>query len=192
MNFNEIKVVNLKNKKQLRTWFINNHKTNNDLWIPIKAGKPNNINLSYLDAIEEALCFGWIDSINKSHPKYGHIVRFTPRRKTTHWTELNKERCRRLIKLKKMTRYGMEVLPDLNKEFTIPRCLKNILDKNAQLAHNFYNFPKLYQTIRIDSIYRYKKIDKKLYKKSLANFIKQTLNNKMYGQWNDYGRLLEK
>lgn len=77
----------------------------------------------------------------------------------------------------------------MNHPFKIRIDLKRILNRDKQLAKNFNNFPKLYQKIRLDSIQRYFKIDRAKYKKAKQNFIKKTKLNKMYGDWNDYGRL---
>lgn len=151
-------------------------------------GKPDNKALFYIDTIEECICFGWIDSTNKSVPKYGHVHKLTPRRKNSHWTLLNIYRAKRLIKLGLMTKQGKACLPNLNPKLIIyPEIAKILKDKT--IAKNFKAFPKLYQNIRIDSIQRYRDINKTQYEKAIANFIKQTKANKMYGQWNDYGRL---
>lgn len=192
MKWNNIEVTtNIKTRKQLRNWFIKNSKIAAQLWLPVKIGAPDNKNLFYIDTIEEALCFGWIDSINKKHNKYGHIHRLTPRRKNSHWTELNKERCRRLIKLKLMTSEGKKVLPNLNQKFQISPTIKKLLNNDKILSKKFYSFPKLYQKIRIDSIQRYEGSHPEIFKRALNNFIKKTKLNKMYGMWNDYGRLLK-
>ncbi len=77
----------------------------------------------------------------------------------------------------------------MDQKFKIRIDLKRILNRDKQLAKNFNNFPKLYQRIRLDSIQRYFKINREKYKKAKQNFIKKTKLNKMYGDWNDYGRL---
>lgn len=181
--------TSIKTRKQLRAWFKKNAQNATQLWLPVKIGKPDNKTLFYIDTIEEALCFGWIDSINKRHEKYGHIHRLTPRKKNSHWTELNKERCRRLIKLKLMTEQGRKVLPDLNEKFQISPTIEKLLKSDKLLAKNFFSFPKLYQKIRIDSIQRYEFSHPDIFKTALNNFIKKTKSNKMYGMWNDYNRL---
>ena len=88
-----------------------------------------------------------------------------------------------------MTKYGLKTLPKMDQKFKIRIDLKRILNRDKQLAKNFNNFPKLYQRIRLDSIQRYFKINREKYKKAKQNFIKKTKLNKMYGDWNDYGRL---
>ena len=79
-------------REQWREWLVENHSTKREIWISTTKSPDG---LQYLDAVEEALCFGWIDSTIKA----GEGVmwrRFSPRRKRSPWTELNKERCRRL------------------------------------------------------------------------------------------------
>ena len=68
--------------------------------------------LPYLDVVEEALCFGWIDSTLKKLPDGRLAQRLSPRRKNSHWTELNKERCKRLAEQGLMTDAGLKALND--------------------------------------------------------------------------------
>ena len=66
--------------------------------------------LPYLDVIEEALCFGWIDSTLKKLPDGRLVQRLSPRRKNSHWTELNKQRCQELENRGLMTPAGKDAL----------------------------------------------------------------------------------
>ena len=66
--------------------------------------------LPYIDVVEEALCFGWIDSTLKKLPDGRLAQRLSPRRKKSHWTELNKQRCQDLEKRGLMTPAGIEAL----------------------------------------------------------------------------------
>jgi len=89
-----------------RSWLADNHLTKNEIWLIYynkQSGKPR---IPYNDAVEEALCYGWIDSILKPVDKDCHAQRFSPRRKNSQLSELNKERIRRLIKEKKMMPIG--------------------------------------------------------------------------------------
>ncbi|MBI4225515.1 hypothetical protein HY612_00195 [Candidatus Roizmanbacteria bacterium] len=65
--------------------------------------------IPYNDAVEEALCFGWIDSIEKGIDKERLAQRFSPRKPKSNWSESNKERIKRLIKVGKMTPAGLVV-----------------------------------------------------------------------------------
>ena len=157
----------------------------------MKRGKPlDDGNFYYLDAVEEALCFGWIDS-TLSLVDGILMQRFTPRRKNSNWTELNKERVRRLEKLGLMTDAGRRVLPAMGqRSFKMDEELEQLL-KSKRLWIKFKRYPKLYQRIRINNLLFYKKKSKKIYETMLNHFLEETKNGNMFGNWNDYGRLLD-
>ncbi len=99
-------------RRHLREWFEQNHLSEKSCWVACNRSKtPKSDTLPYLDIVEEALCFGWIDSTNKRLPDGRLAQRLSPRRKGSHWTELNKERCRDLELRGLMTDAGREVLP---------------------------------------------------------------------------------
>lgn len=163
----------------------------NECWVEGKRGKPKGDDqLYYLDAVEEALCFGWIDSTFKKIDGRS-LQRFSPRRKGSRWTELNKERVRRLEKLGLMTDLGRAVLPDMSVEgFKIDPEIETAL-KQARVYSKFKKFPPLYQRIKAYNIAFYKNRDKAAYERMLSRLIEETKVGKMYGEWNDYGRLLD-
>ena len=102
-------------RKDFRKWLAENHKSKKEIWLIQykKATKKPSIN--YVEAVEEALCFGWIDNIEKSMDAERYATRFSPRRPKSNWTETNKDRARRLIAEGKMTEAGFASLPpDLN------------------------------------------------------------------------------
>ena len=93
-------------REQWRDWLADNHSTKREIWTSTTKSPDG---LQYLDAVEEALCFGWIDSTIKA----GEGVmwrRFSPRRKGSHWTELNKQRCADLEQRGLMTEAGRREL----------------------------------------------------------------------------------
>ena len=98
-------------RQQLRDWLQENHSSAKECWVVMSRAKNPIGVLPYLDVVEEALCFGWIDSTLKRLPDGRLAQRLSPRRKKSHWTELNKERCRRLIQEGKMTDAGLNVIP---------------------------------------------------------------------------------
>lgn len=81
-------------RSQLRNWLLKNHSTQKDCWVIMTRSKtpPEGV-LPYLDVVEEALCFGWIDSTLKRLPDGRLAQRLSPRRKKSHWTQLNIQRC---------------------------------------------------------------------------------------------------
>lgn len=109
-------VLSVKSRDDFRRWLADYHATEKECWLHVKRGRPvDDGTFWYLDAVEEALCFGWIDSTIKMLNGTA-FQRFSPRRKGSPWTELNKERCRRLERLGKMTDAGRAVLPDMSPE----------------------------------------------------------------------------
>ena len=84
-------------RSQLRSWLQENHSKEKECWVVMSRSKtpPPGI-LPYIDVVEEALCFGWIDSTLKKLPDGRLAQRLSPRRKKSHWTKLNMDRCRDL------------------------------------------------------------------------------------------------
>lgn len=190
----EVKPINIlkaKNKEELRLWLENNYETQKECWVIVKRGKPQNDDTFwYIDAVEEALCFGWIDSTVKKLDNGITIQRLSPRKKGSIWSELNKERCRRMEKLGKMTQAGKKVLPDISeKGFNIDIDILEALKKDEIVWAIFHKFPSLYQRVRIDTI-QIKKKNPQLFQKRLEKLIENTKNGIVYGEWNDNGRLL--
>jgi uncharacterized protein YdeI (YjbR/CyaY-like superfamily) len=77
-------------REQWRGWLVENHSTKREIWISTTKSEDG---LQYLDAVEEALCFGWIDSTLKRLPDGRLAQRLSPRRKKSHWAQLNIQRC---------------------------------------------------------------------------------------------------
>lgn len=94
-------------RRHLREWLEANHATAKECWVAMYKAKQSALPcLSYIDVVEEALCFGWIDSTLKRLPDGRLAQRLSPRRKRSHWTQLNKQRCRDLQRRGLMTKAG--------------------------------------------------------------------------------------
>lgn len=183
-------LIRAKIRQELREWLEENSGTEKFCWVVVSAKEQPGV-VQYLDAVEEALCFGWIDSTKKKISETETVQRLSPRQKKSNFTELNKERVRRLEKLGLMKEEGSRVLPDMRTEsFTIDEKIAARLREDAEVYQNFLNFPELYQRIRIDTIQSYRH-DSDLFNKRLEKFIDNTRENKMYGQWHDNGRLID-
>lgn len=179
-----------KSRKDLRMWLQENSKTEKSCWVLI-CMRPIPDKVLYLDAVEEALCFGWIDGVKKKISETELAQRLSPRSKKSSWTELNKERVRRLEKLGMMTEEGRRVLPDLDpRSFRIDEVIEQRITEDQQVYDHFRAFPNLYRRVRIDTIQSTKN-QPELFRSRLDKFITNTRANKMYGQWNDFGRLLD-
>ena len=99
-------------RSQLREWFLANHATVQECWVTVNRTKQSRTDsILYLDVVEEALCFGWIDSTVKRLPDGRCAQRLSPRRKGSHWTELNKQRSADLEQRGLMTAAGRAAMP---------------------------------------------------------------------------------
>ena len=183
-------ILEFKSFDEFYTYLLQAHTKIKECFVVVKKGKPQEGQLSYIDAVYVALCFGWIDSTCRNID--GKTVqRFSPRQNKSPWTELNKERCKWLEQQGKMTDAGRLALRNCKDKFTISKTMKDIIDGDDLIRQHFYSFPEIYQRLRIDSIQRHfpYKNRKEMYEKQIDNFIKQTRLGKMYGNLNDYGRL---
>ena len=111
-----MEIVNLleyTEREQLREWLLANHAEARQCWVAIYRGKtkPEEACLPYIEVVEEALYFGWIDSTLKRLGDGRLAQRLSPRRKGSHWTELNIQRCREMIKNGRMTAAGLQAMP---------------------------------------------------------------------------------
>ena len=175
-----------------RQWLAEHHATASACWVVVKKGRvPPGASgvLSYLDAVEEALCFGWIDSTNKVQDGK-HLQRFSPRKRNSPWSELNKERCRRLENLGLMTDAGRRVLPEMSgDDFKIDADIMEAFGANPAAWENFCRFPELYRRVRLDTIQRDKRKDLNTFRNRLNRLIVCSERGEMFGDWNDCGRL---
>jgi len=169
-----------------RRWLAEHHDTETEIWLLYHRGRDARPGeLTYLDAVEEALCFGWVDGIAKRHGEFS-AQRFTPRRPRSHWTELNKERARRLIEEGRMTEAGRRILPDLDPTtFAIPAEIEAALRADPMVWANFQSFPPLYQRVRVGYVGEMLGRNKAEYDKRLGNLIERTRRNQMFGNWDD-------
>ncbi|MBK1441397.1 YdeI/OmpD-associated family protein [Parapedobacter sp. ISTM3] len=97
-----------KNKQEWRSWLESNHREKQSVWVVFytkKSGKPT---LSWSEAVDEALCFGWIDSTKKKVDTDCAIQFFSKRKPTSTWSKINKEKTVRLIESGLMTKAGFE------------------------------------------------------------------------------------
>jgi uncharacterized protein YdeI (YjbR/CyaY-like superfamily) len=164
-----------------RRWLAEHGTTAREIWLIRYRLASGQADLTYLQSVEEALCFGWIDGITKKLDAERTAQRFSPRRPKSHWTELNKERARRLIAAGLMTEAGYAVLPDLSTDnFLIAEDILAALRADPATWENFQRFPAYYQRIRISNLEEVRP-QPELFQSRLANMLRKTRQNKMYG-----------
>ena len=102
-----INLLHLSSRSELRQWFEENHNEEKCCWVVTYRGKrPEWPAIPYIEVVEEALCFGWIDSTLKRLPDGRLAQRLSPRRPKSHWTQLNMDRCMYLEDRGLMTKAG--------------------------------------------------------------------------------------
>src|SRR5436309_2877786 len=100
------KLLHARDRAAWRSWLAKHHKTAREIWLVYYNKASGRARIPYNDAVEEALCFGWIDSIVKRVDEHRAAQRFSPRRSRSRLSETNKERIRRLAAAGRMRRAG--------------------------------------------------------------------------------------
>ena len=142
-----------------------------EIWLIYFKKHTKKETVSYNDAVEEALCYGWIDSIVKSIDSETYMQKYTPRKAKSVWSLINKNRVLKLIKEKKMTAAGMEKVDiakkngqwekayTTQKNVEIPDYLETALKKNKKAWLNFSNFARSYQNQYINWVANAKRME---------------------------------
>jgi uncharacterized protein YdeI (YjbR/CyaY-like superfamily) len=151
------KPLNITSRDDWRAWLEENHATEKEIWLlhyKKHAGKPG---IPYEDAVEEALCFGWIDGIMRRIDEEKYALRYSPRKSGSIWSETNKKRVERMIEQGRMTDAGLAKIKEAKKNgewrkatqredtTNIPLDLKKALEANEKARHNFESLAPSYQ-----------------------------------------------
>jgi uncharacterized protein YdeI (YjbR/CyaY-like superfamily) len=151
-----------KNRNEFRKWLEKNHAKQTELWILFFKVHTKKKCLRYAEAVEESLCFGWIDGIVKRIDDERHAQRFTPRKSKSIWSKVNKERAKRMIDAGKMTEAGLIKIKEAQKsgwwqnaytttqrDHDMSQEMKKALMSNRFAWKNFQNFTKSAQNLYI-------------------------------------------
>ena len=152
MNSNKTtELVDVKSRKEWRAWLKKNHANVPGVWLVLYKKNSGEKRISYSEAVEEALCFGWIDSKPNTLDETRFKLKFTPRKPKSVWAKTNKERVKRLIEVGLMTDAGMKKIEaakldgswdSLNgiDSMQIPADFKKALSVNKRAKRNFGAF----------------------------------------------------
>jgi uncharacterized protein YdeI (YjbR/CyaY-like superfamily) len=147
----ELPRVRPKSRKAWRDWLQKNHASSSGVWLVYAKKHTGLPTLTYKDAVEEALCFGWIDSkINPIDDDF-YMQVFTPRKPKSAWSPLNKERVERLLAAGLMTSAGLLVVKAAKdsgmwnawkdvEELTIPPDLEKAIKANPAASRNWISY----------------------------------------------------
>lgn len=181
------KTLTVSNRTQWRRWLAKHHRTAPEIWLVYFKKESGRKRIPYNDAVEEALCYGWIDSTAKSIDEKRFAQRFSPRKPNSVLSDMNKERIRRLIAAKKMTRAGLAAVGrhlnrngSLSSRFVVPPDILRSLQLHPRAWRYFRRFPLSYKRIRIGWIDGARRRPAE-FAKRLAYFISMSEQNKQFG-----------
>lgn len=157
-----------KDRQSWRKWLEYNHKTQKGVWLIYDKKIDGKRNLTNDDIVEEAICFGWIDSLPKSLSAKQAMIYVSLRKPKSNWSEANRERAEKMIGLKKIRSAGMEMIKLAKQTGTwtalvqvqsliVPADLQKELNKNKRALTNFSNFPPSSKRIILEWILSAKK-----------------------------------
>ena len=185
-------LLDIHTREELYRWYQENHDSVSDFWLRVnRAAEDCPGVVRYVDAVEVALCFGWIDSTQKKIDEGKPVQHFTPRRKGSNWCERNLIRCRRLVRLREMAPAGLAAAPDLDpSRFVFEDWVLDAIKADETSWANYSSFPDTYRRIRVDYIQHYRQSGRdEQAQKALQRFVQDCHNGKMQPGWDDFGRL---
>ena len=174
----ENKIKYFKHRDDWRKWLADNFDTANEIWFVFPNKSSEKKSILYNDAVEEALCFDWIDSTIKSLDQEHKIQRFTPRNPKSSYSQANKERLKWLWG-NNMIHPQIEdkIQKVLAEPFIFPNDIIDRLKKDKTVWKNYQQFSETYKRIRIAYIEAARiRIDE--FEKRLNHFISKTKENK--------------
>ncbi len=152
MTRNDIKFF--KTQNELRKWLTKNHHKKSEIWIGFCKKDSGKKGITPPEALDEALCFGWIDGIRKSVDEISYCNRYTPRTKSSKWSRINTEKVEKLIEAGLMLEPGLKVIDEAKadgrwdrayaspKNAKAPEDFLKELRKNKKASANFKNISK--------------------------------------------------
>jgi uncharacterized protein YdeI (YjbR/CyaY-like superfamily) len=167
------------NRRDWREWLENNFETSVDVWLEYPKKETGKERILYNDAVEEALCFGWIDTTIKALDKETIIQRFCRRRPDSSYSQANKERLKWLLENGRVQKFVLEDVKKVTeKEFVFPKDILERLKSDTDIWEHFRKLSESYKRIRIAYIESARKRPEE-FGKRLDNFISKTKEGKM-------------
>ena len=174
-------ILEVPTRREWRRWLRGHAASAKEIWLVYykkKSGKPR---ISYNDAVEEALCFGWIDSNVRSIDEQRFAQRFSPRKPKSPYSPANQERLHRLIAEGKVAKKVLATLGSLpSPRLVVARDILDAIKGNSDAWKYYRSLPAGYKRIRIGFIEaaRHRPAE---FQKRLNYFIRMTAKNKRFG-----------
>ena len=174
----ENKIKYFENREDWRKWLTENFDTANEIWFVFPYKSSGKKSVLYNDAVEEALCFDWIDSTTKSLDEEHKIQRFTPRKTKSTYSQANKERLKWLWDNKMIySKFEDKIQVILSEPFVFPNDIIDKLREDETVWTNYQLFSEPYKRIRIAYIEAARTRHEE-FEKRLKHFISKTKENK--------------
>lgn len=176
---NKDSILNIKTRAEWRNWLENNFNTKQEVWLVYAKKSTGKQRIQYNDAVEEALCFGWIDSTNKTLDKDHTIQRFTPRKPKSSYSQPNIERLKWLAQNNLIHISILEKVQEIiSQEFIFPKDILDEIKRDKAAWNNYIKFSDSYKRLRVAYIDSARKRPEE-FTKRLNNFIQKTRDNKL-------------
>ena len=173
------KIKYFETRKDWRKWLSENFDTADEIWFVFPNKSSGKKGIIYNDVVEEALCFGWIDSTVKALDKDHKIQRFTPRKPKSPYSQANKERVKWLLENKMIhPRFEDNIRSIVSEPFVFPSDIIQKIKEDETAWKNYLQFSDSYKRIRIAYI-EAARIQLEEFEKRLNNFINKTKENKI-------------
>lgn len=174
----ENKIKYFENREDWRKWLTENFDTSDEIWCVFPHKSSGKKSIVYNDAVEEALCFNWIDSTIKTLDKEHKIQRFTPRNPKSTYSQANKERLKWLLENKMIhPKFEGKIQNVLSEPFIFPTDIIDKLKEDNMVWQNYQQFSDSYKRIRIAYI-EAARTRLEEFEKRLNHFISKTKENK--------------
>lgn len=174
----ENKVKYFKNREDWRKWLTDNFESETEIWFVFPCKSSGKKSITYNDAVEEALCFEWIDSTIKALDTDHKMQRFTPRNPKSTYSQANKERLQWLLESRMIhPKFEAKIRDVLSVPFIFPNDIINKLKEDEATWQNYQHYSDAYKRIRIAYIDAARRRPEEFVKR-LNNFIQKTKVNK--------------
>jgi uncharacterized protein YdeI (YjbR/CyaY-like superfamily) len=148
-----VAAVHCKNRKAWRNWLEKNHAVEKAVWLIIYKKESNTASVFYPEAVDEALCFGWVDSLVNKRDELSYYQYFAKRKPKSNWSKVNKEKVERLMAQGLMAPAGMAMVElakntgtwnalDEVEQQKVPDDMQALLQKQPAAKANWEQFPK--------------------------------------------------
>lgn len=177
----DLKTLYISNRKEWRKWLQKHFDKEKEIWLIYPKKSSGQKRIPYNDAVEEALCFGWIDSTARSLDENNSLQRFSPRRAKSSYSQPNKERMKWLLQQNLLHPSLLKKAEEIASEkFVYPKDIVALIKQDKIAWKNYSAFSEPYKRIRLAYIADVRERPEE-FAKRLKNFIEKTRKNKLIG-----------